>query len=191
MAVELVVPTVSHLDSYRAALRRRWSPNTMRPEAADDELSAIEEDPAAFLASKDDPTGAGPAIVQADGSSRPRLPGFTRWLWDGDFAGSINARWQPGTVELPPHVPGHVGYSIVPWRRRRGYATAAIGLLPSELRDTGLAHVDLTTDEDNIGSRRAIEANGGFLVGRVEPAGDPNHGDRGVAILRYRIDLEE
>jgi predicted acetyltransferase len=40
-------------------------------------------------------------------------------MWDGDFAGAINLRWQPGTAELPPHCLGHIGYGVVPWKRGR------------------------------------------------------------------------
>ena len=31
-----------------------------------------------------------------------------------NYAASIGIRWQPGTAELPPHVPGHIGCSVVP-----------------------------------------------------------------------------
>jgi len=49
----------------------------------------------------------------------------------------------------------------------------------------GLPYVELTTDADNIASRRVIEANGGILFERFnEPAG---YG--GAASLRFRITL--
>ncbi len=195
MAIELVVPSAHHLPSYVDALRRRWSPNTLRPEVADAELAAIEADSGAFLAAKDDPEGAGPPIVRPDGTTRPRLPSFTRWLWDGEFAGSINVRWQPGTAALPAHVSGHVGYSVVPWKRRRGYATEALALLLAEIRvldrpGVELPHVDLTVIADNVGSRRVIEANGGVLIERLDPgaAEEAGHGPDD-AVLLYRIDL--
>jgi hypothetical protein len=44
---------------------------------------------------------------------------------DGEFCGSIGLRWQPETSALPSHVPGHIGYSVVAWRWRRGYAIRA------------------------------------------------------------------
>ncbi|MEL6985713.1 MAG: GNAT family N-acetyltransferase, partial [Actinomycetota bacterium] len=106
MTIELVVPSDAHLPSYIAALERRWSPNTTRPEVADEQLVAIAEDPERFLAGMDDPDGLLPPVVLPDGSSRHRLPGFTRWLWDGEHCGSINLRWQPGRTDLPPWVLG-------------------------------------------------------------------------------------
>jgi predicted acetyltransferase len=52
-------------------------------------------------------------VALPDGTMVPRLPGFWRWLWDGEFCGSIQFRWQPGTPDLPPTCLGHIGYSVV------------------------------------------------------------------------------
>ena len=106
-------------------------------------------------------------------------------MWDGEFCGTIGFRWQPGTPARPPTCLGHVGYSVVPWKRGRGYATAALALLLPEIRREGLPYVDLTTDATNVASRRVIEANGGTLVEEfVKPA---SHG--GALGLRFRIAL--
>jgi len=124
-------------------------------------------------------------ITLPDGSKVPRLPGYSRWMWDGEFCGSIGFRWQPGTTELPPHCLGHVGYSVVPWKRGRGYATRALQLLLPQAGEEGLAYIELTTDSDNIASRRVIEANGGKLIERFrKPAA---YG--GAESLRFRIFL--
>jgi predicted acetyltransferase len=104
-------------------------------------------------------------------------------MWDGEFCGSIGFRWQPGTTELPPYCLGHVGYSVVPWKRQRGYATRALQLLLPHARAEGLAYIELTTDADNLASRRVIEANGGTLIERFyKPV---VYG--GAESLRYRI----
>jgi predicted acetyltransferase len=107
------------------------------------------------------------------------------WMWDGDFCGSIGFRWQFGTSELPPYCLGHIGYSVVPWKRGRGYATRALRLLLPLAKAEGLAYVELTTDADNVASRRVIEANGGTVVEHfVKPA---EYG--GAESLRFRIEL--
>ena len=183
--MELRWPAIDLLDSHVAALRTGWSPNTMRPEAAPEELEQIAADPEAFVRSLVDREAAGPPIRQPDGSLTPRLPGYRRWMWDGQFAGTVNFRWQPGTNELPAHVLGHIGYSVVPWRRRRGYATAAVAAILDDACAEGLTAVEITTDDDNVGSQRVIEGNGGVLIERFEKPG----AEGPVASLRYRIEL--
>jgi predicted acetyltransferase len=163
--MQLVRPGPEHLASYVAALERGWSPDNERGvEAAREELSRIQADAAAFLASMEDREATGPPITLPDGSARKRLPGFKRWLWDGEFCGSIGLRWQPGTTALPPHCLGHIGYAVVPWKQHRGYAKSALRLILPEAKAVGLPYVEITTDPDNIASQRVIEANGGILV---------------------------
>ena len=118
-----------------------------------------------------------------DGSQVPRLPGYRLWISDGEFCGLIGLRWVPGSTELPPHVLGHIGYAVVPWKRRRGYATEALRLMLQKAREEGLDTVLITTDPDNEASRQVIEANGGrdpeaFVRG-------PQYGN--TPALRYRV----
>ena len=185
--MDLVWPTVQYLPGYTQALQRGWSPDHLRPQTTQDELVHIAENPAAFLAGKVDREAKGPPILLPDGSAVPRLPGYVRWMWDGEFCGSIGFRWQPGTAELPAYCLGHIGYSVVPWKRGRGYASRALKLLLPEVRAEGLPYVEITTDADNLASQRAIEANGGRLVERFhKPA---VYG--GAESFRYRIVLHD
>lgn len=184
-ALRLVSPGEEYLPGYVDALRRGWSPDNTRPEAGGEELLQIESDAASFLAAQCDREGKGPPITLPDGSQVPRLPGYHRWMWDGEFCGEIGFRWRPGTTELPPYCLGHIGYSVVPWKRRRGYATRALALLLPEAAREGLPFVELTTTLDNTASRRVILANGGREVGRFRKI-DAHGGAEG---LRFRIDL--
>jgi predicted acetyltransferase len=185
-SLELVRPAVLHLPGFVHALRSGWSPDNVRPEAAAAEaLAQIERDAAAFLAGLVDREANGPPIQLADGRTAPRLPGFTYWLWDGEFCGSIGLRWQAGSGgALPPHVPGHIGYAVVPWKRGRGYATRALALLLPLARAEGLPYVLLNTLADNEISQRVIRANGGELIERFA---DLHH--HGAPSLRFRIAL--
>src|SRR6266704_3043990 len=122
----LVEPSLERLPAYVAALEAGWSPSTLR-DVSGAELASIRKDATAFLRLlRGESSGT---VTLADGSERPRLPGRTLWIWDGEFCGSINVRFVPGTEELPPHVTGHVGFAVVPWKRRLGYATRALALL--------------------------------------------------------------
>ena len=103
MTVELVKPALDYLPSYVDALKRGWSPDNVRGlAAAEEQLREIEADPARFVASREDREAKGPPARMPDGTEHPRLPGYYRWLWDGEFAGSLGFRWQPGTSALPP-----------------------------------------------------------------------------------------
>lgn len=185
-ALELVEPSLATLPGFVDALERGWSRDNIGLEKTiRSDLAWIARDAAGFVASLDDVEAKGAPIALPDGSQAQRLPGYNRWLWDGDFCGSIGFRWQPGTSELPPHVFGHMGYAVVPWKRGRGYAREALRMLLPEARDRGLIWVELTTDPDNIASRRVITNNDGHLVEECEIPGAYGEGVQ----LRFRIPL--
>ena len=181
--MELVWPAEEHLASYVDALERGWSPDTMRPIAAQEQLARIAADRALFLAQQVDREAKGPPVVLPDGNTVQRIPGYHRWMWDGEFSGVINFRWQPGTTKLPPYCLGHIGYSVVPWKRGRGYATRALALLLPDAEKEGLEFVEITTEADNIASRKVIEANGGTLIENFQKP----HNYGGAESLRFRI----
>ena len=145
--MQLVRPNADHLSNYVAALERGWSADSERGiEAAAEELARIQADAAAFITSMEDREATGPPVTLPDGSTVKRLPGFKRWIWDGEFCGSIGFRWLLGTTELPTHCLGHIGYAVVPWKQRRSYATSALGQLLPEAKTIGLPYVEITTD---------------------------------------------
>ena len=184
--VELRKPSLDALPQYVDALERGWSPDNVRGRAAaEEQLARIAEDAEAFLATQDDPQGLGPPVKLPDGSAARRLPGYYRWIWDGEFCGTVGFRWQPGTPELPPHVLGHMGYAVVAWKQGRGYATKALALLLDDARAMGMPYVELTTLPDNLASQKVITANGGTFVERFL---EPEVYGRGES-LRWRIGL--
>ena len=185
--LQLRQPSRDLLPDYVNALERGWSADNVRgASAAAEELRQIACDADAFVALMDDRDAKGAPITMPDGSTVPRLPGYRRWLWDGEFCGSIGFRWQRGASALPGYVLGHIGYSVVPWKQRRGYATRALALLLPEARREGLRHVDITTDPDNLASQKVILANGGRQVGPFHRV--PAYGDDTLHLL-FRIDL--
>src|SRR3954466_424495 len=185
--MELVWPSREHLPGYIDALERGWSPDNLRGEAAArEQLARIAADPDRFLGGLVDREAAGGPITLPDGTTVARLPGYARWMWDGEFCGSIGFRWQRGTEALPPQCLGHIGYAVVPWKRGRGYATQALREILRDAKGEGLRYIEITTEPENIASQRVIEANGGVLVEHftkpVQFGSTPG--------LRYRIALQ-
>jgi predicted acetyltransferase len=183
--MKLVRPEKQYLAGYVHALEQGWSPDNLRPQAAAEKLAEINHDAARFLSEQIDREAKGPDVILPDGHTARRLPGYSLWMWDGEFCGAISFRWQPGTTDLPPYCLGHIGYSVVPWKRKRGYATRALELLLPLAKTEGLAYVELVADADNIPSQRVIEANGGKLIERFRKSAELG----GTESLRFRISL--
>jgi predicted acetyltransferase len=184
--MKIIRPEERYLESYKMALIQSVSSGTAPYlDRAQREIMEIETAPDAFLAKQDDPEALSGDIELSDGSFVPRLPGFTRWMWDGEMCGEINLRWQNGTTELPPHCLGHIGYEVFSWKRNKGYASEALKQILPEAIKLSMPFVELTTDVDNLFSQKVIKNNGGVLHERfVKPA---VHG--GTDGLRFRIYL--
>lgn len=184
--MEIVRPEARYLESFKMALFEAISLGTIAHlEEAQRDLLEIETSPESFLAKQDDPNALGGDIKLSDGSLVARLPGFTRWMWDGQVCGEINFRWKNGTTDLPPHCLGHIGYEVFSWKRNKGYASEALRQILPEAIKLGMPFVELTTDVDNLISQKVIKNNGGILHEKfVKPA---VHG--GTDGLRFRIYL--
>ncbi|WP_225803634.1 GNAT family N-acetyltransferase [Streptomyces sp. NK15101] len=84
------------------------------------------------------------------------------WIVDGDTClGAAELRHSLDDFLLDAG--GHIGYSVRPSARRRGVASRAPGELLRRASDAGVDRVLVTCDEDDPGSARTIERNGGVL----------------------------
>jgi predicted acetyltransferase len=188
--IELVTPALQYLPSYIQALQSGWIPNEMRPESGQEALGKIAQGEAEFIHWLND-SSPGQTIPLPDGTLVPRLPFISRWLWDGEFCGSIQFRWQEqgGRVidDLPDYCLGHVGYGVLPWKQRQGMATQALGLMLPIAREQGLRVLQISTQPINRASQRVIEANGGQFMKAVKPPVFFAHPEEWV----YHINLEK
>lgn len=66
---------------------------------------------------------------------------------------------------------GHIGYSVRPGERRKGYAKEMLALALDKCKGLKLDHILVTCDSENEASARTIRANGGVLENRV-PEGE-------------------
>ncbi|WP_205718186.1 GNAT family N-acetyltransferase [Actinomadura soli] len=98
--------------------------------------------------------------------TRWNVPCSTFWyVSDEHYLGTLIVRHRL-TPELA-EVGGHIGYHVVPARRRRGHATRMLTAGLAECRGLGLDRVLLTCAVGNEPSRRVIVANGGVHDGRA------------------------
>ena len=98
------------------------------------------------------------------------------------FVGAVNIRHYL-TEELL-RSGGHLADGVRPSERRKGIATAMIGLALEECRRLGIHRVLMTCDKDNIGSAKSIRNNGGVLENELI-------NEEEVWEQRYWIDLGE
>lgn len=80
---------------------------------------------------------------------------------------------------------GHIGYSVAPSERRKGYASQMLQMSLPKCKELGIQRVLVTCLDDNEASRRTILKNGGKYESTVF---EPNEG---INLQRYWIDLAE
>lgn len=95
------------------------------------------------------------------------------------FVGAVNIRhWLNDALLLNG---GHIGDGVRPSERRKGIATAMIGLALQECCKLGIERVLMVCDKENVGSAKSIQNNGGVLENEIEMDG--------IREQRYWIDL--
>jgi len=110
-------------------------------------------------------------------------PGYVRattlWLIDNEnFIGEVGIRHEltPALLQYG----GHIGYEIRWSESQKGYGTKMLAMaLQFCKEEMGLGKVLITCDDDNIGSIKVIENNGGVLENKVI-----NHIERDVVTIR-------
>lgn len=121
--------------------------------------------------------------VQAD-NDEGLTPDSTFFCYDEErdlMVGAVNIRHYLNEALLLNG--GHIGDGVRPSERRKGVATAMIGLALEECRKLGMEKVLMVCDKENIGSAKSIINNGGVLQNEIV--------EDGVREQRYWINLKE
>jgi predicted acetyltransferase len=106
---------------------------------------------------------------------------FLVGIVDGEIVGRVSLRHE--LSDWLRRIGGHIGYGVVPDHRRHGYATEMLRMTLPLARDLGLVRILVTCDDDNAGSIKTIEKNGGVLEEKIREDG------MNCAKRRYWIEL--
>jgi predicted acetyltransferase len=112
-----------------------------------------------------------------------RLPTSEYELFDNEFpVGKIQIRHKPSHANvIPENMASHIYYEILPEYRSKGYGKKILALGIEKAREIGLKELIVTCMEDNAGSKKIIEANGGVFI---DEAIIPEESKK---MLKYRI----
>jgi len=112
------------------------------------------------------------------------VPASTYWLiCQNHIIGTCNLRHELN--DCLREFGGHVGYSIRPSERRKGFGMQILKLLLNKAQNLGVVRILVTCYDNNIASIRVIERNGGILADKV------NNDNSEIPTRRYWIDLAD
>lgn len=163
----LVRPQIDYRDSFIEAIREFEAEGERPPWNYDVLMSRFDEYVDTLLANETDPFAG-------------YVPQTTYWLIvDKAYAGTIDIRHH--LTDSLEKYGGHIGYRIRPTMRRKKYGTLQLELALPYVWAMGIERALITCDDDNIGSQKIIEANGGIFQDKV------NNGRRSLT-RRYWIE---
>jgi predicted acetyltransferase len=166
---DLVPPTATVLDSFLRAMAE------FRAEGrgTEDDHTMIGGDLRRYADTWHTPDGFASYLADLrEDADHPRHAGWvtcTTWWWtDGaEFLGRIAVRHQ--LTDQLRIAGGHIGYDVRPTARRQGHATSMLRAALRRAPSLGVSPSALITcDTTNIGSRKAIETNGGVLADETD-----------------------
>ncbi len=96
-----------------------------------------------------------------------RVPSTLYWAVVGDkVVGRLDLRQKSN--KLLSKTGGYIGYAIVPSERRKGYGTEMLRLGLQKAKKFYKNKILITCAENNIGSRKVIEKNGGIFINKMK-----------------------
>ena len=156
--MELVLPSVKYKESYLGALEEaKTDPGNLisklqEPKENESFESFVEH----FY---DEMTGLN--------LPEEYVPATMFWLIDnGEFIGRIQIRHELNKAMLARG--GHIGYYIRPTKRKMGYGKKMLEMALLEAQKMGFEKVLLACNDDNVGSAKIIESNGGILENIID-----------------------
>lgn len=152
---KLILPSIEYKISFLEATKEFQKDGLF----TDLDISDLEKDFPAFITKQ---------LNHSQGKDLPE--GFVAetvyWLLDDDeFIGRVVIRHE--LTETLLREGGHIGYAIKPSKRKKGYGTEILKSALLKAKELGLKKVLLTCNENNLGSKKIIESNGGIFQDRI------------------------
>lgn len=95
-----------------------------------------------------------------------RVPQTIFWFYvDEKPVGIIKLR--PELNDALKEHGGHMGYTVIPEERGKGYATKMVEMAKEKFKEMGIDNILITCEVGNIASQKVIEKNGGKLEKQV------------------------
>ena len=167
--IQLVFPNEKYLDSYKKAIEEYKENNITTynfKEITEDMFEQIENNRKGI-------------------NLKPgRVASTYYWLIENnEFIGQITIRHELNDDLL--NYGGHIGYGVRYSKYNQGYGTLMLSLALKKSKELGLDKVLITCNDDNYGSARVIEKNGGILENKVKNIIDGEE----IITRRYWINL--
>jgi len=153
--IRLVKPTIKYKTTFLEAQKE------FEPEGrADNKLKELNGDFSAYV-----------KILRNQEKGKELPAGYVSatvyWLIDGNkFIGKASVRHK--LTKVLRLWGGHIGYEIRPSERKKGYGSKILALSLKKAKKLGIKKVFVTCNEDNLGSKKIIEKNGGVFIGKVK-----------------------
>ncbi|MDO8659621.1 MAG: GNAT family N-acetyltransferase [Candidatus Parcubacteria bacterium] len=158
--VELARPSLVYKDSFLEAVKEFKEEGKSIYMHSSIDLDALEKDFENFLSQI---AGKEKGVGLPEGW----VPSSELWLVEGNkFIGWTKIRHKLNEALLK--LGGNIGYAIRPSERNKGYGTKILALASLKARDLGIDKILVTCDDDNTGSAKIIEKNGGVLENKIE-----------------------
>ena len=151
--IKLVYPSEKYLKSYKKAYKEYIKNNITTYNLDDPDKVDVIKKSENYRYSIDLPEGF--------------VPQITYWLVENnEFIGQIGLR--PKINDFLLNYGGHIGYFVKYSKWNKGYGTKMLSLVLERAKKLGLKKVLITCDDNNFGSSRVIEKNGGILENKVK-----------------------
>ncbi len=151
--IKLVYPSEKYLKSYKKAYKEYIKNNITTYNLDDPDKVDVIKKSENFRYAIDLPEGF--------------VPQITYWLVQNDeFLGQIGFR--PKINDFLFNYGGHIGYFVKYSKWNKGYGTKMLSMVLEKAKKLGLKKVLITCDDNNIGSSKVIEKNGGILENKVK-----------------------